>query len=196
MFQPTRHIKELYSYGQTLFVLLKQGQPLNDDIKGVANLLQGGITPENRNTVIKTARLLSQRIDDVVNMLAKTQEVLADLVSRAKSVEQTSLEASWGKPIKTAHDSHDLVMLALGLTPTEYMDLRDRIAEHGDEQTADLLSDVLSNVMDLIKVPSQAAEALSRVRMVVEHPNDPALVRNNVFKAAHALGMKLLSSSF
>jgi hypothetical protein len=107
-----------------------------------------------------------------------------------------TLEAKWSQISKTANnDAYGLVMTALGLNTNQYLELEDKIREK-DEMTADLLTEVLSKITDLIKVPPQAMEALDRIDQVRQHPNEPALVRNNVFKAAHALGMKLPSSSF
>lgn len=67
-----------------------------------------------------------------------------------------------------------------------------------DDQTADLFADVVSELIDQLDVDRGTREALLRIKDVCERGKnwDPALVRNNVFKAAHSLGMRLPSAMF
>jgi hypothetical protein len=67
-----------------------------------------------------------------------------------------------------------------------------------DEQSAKLLMEVYNVLRDRLKLSDGENEAMSRVRgMVTRGQNwDAALLRNNVFKAAHSLGMKLPSFMF
>jgi hypothetical protein len=69
---------------------------------------------------------------------------------------------------------------------------------NADEQTSSLLDDVAEALHSKLKLSSGEAEALSRVIRVVQNYRTwkPDLIRNNVFKAAHALGMKLPSAMF
>jgi hypothetical protein len=67
-----------------------------------------------------------------------------------------------------------------------------------DEQTAGLFVDVCEKLAGALKLSSGEAEALDRVLQVVKNHRTwkPDLIRNNVFKAANALGLKLPSHMF
>jgi hypothetical protein len=67
-----------------------------------------------------------------------------------------------------------------------------------DEQSADLFEEVYSELYSLLKMKPNVNEALGRFLNIADNTTrwDPALIRNNVFKAAHALGMKLPSYMF
>lgn len=67
-----------------------------------------------------------------------------------------------------------------------------------DEQTWQLAMDVYYKLSDDFKVSSAQQEAINRLRNCVErgHGMQESEHRNNIFKAAHALGMKLPSSMF
>lgn len=70
--------------------------------------------------------------------------------------------------------------------------------EKVDDQTADLFADVVTELMGKLDPGRGATEALLRIQDVVARGKswDPALIRNNVFKAANSLGMRLPSHSF
>lgn len=66
-----------------------------------------------------------------------------------------------------------------------------------DKQSAELLADVIRKLQEHLDISNDAAAALSRIRLAVNRPEwDAGLIRNNVFKAANSLGMKLPSHMF
>lgn len=68
----------------------------------------------------------------------------------------------------------------------------------GDKQSADLLMDVRAKIAKELEISRGASEALSRLRDVATRGKnwDTALIRNNIFKAANSLGMRLPSHMF
>jgi hypothetical protein len=79
----------------------------------------------------------------------------------------------------------------------DMMKLYDRL-ENEDEQSAKLFYEVFRKLQDEISLSSGAEEALNRMKDIVTRGQnwDAALLRNNVFKAAHSLGIKLPSGMF
>jgi len=66
-----------------------------------------------------------------------------------------------------------------------------------DAQSADLLREVWSKLSDSLDISSSERQALSRLRGIVDNPGwDPSLQRNNIFKAADLLGIRLPSAMF
>lgn len=67
-----------------------------------------------------------------------------------------------------------------------------------DEQSAKLLREVLDELQDRLRIDRGTQEAIQRLKGLAEQGKawDEATIRNNVFKAAHSLGMKLPSYSF
>jgi hypothetical protein len=67
-----------------------------------------------------------------------------------------------------------------------------------DEQSYDLAVEVYSKLREDLELDSGQNEALNRLRQCVERLSSmrPDAHRNNIFKAAHALGIKLPSSMF
>ena len=67
-----------------------------------------------------------------------------------------------------------------------------------DEQTWKLAVDVYRKLEKEFRVDGGQKEAINRLKMCVKNARsyDQGLHRNNIFKAAHALGMKLPSGSF
>ena len=67
-----------------------------------------------------------------------------------------------------------------------------------DEQAADLLYQVLTTLQDKFDVKDNDYNALNRIRQLVKAGSGwkPALQRNNIFKAANLLGIKLPSMMF
>ena len=67
-----------------------------------------------------------------------------------------------------------------------------------DDQSAELLRDVLEELADAMELTSGQQQALNRLKWVAEKGGnaDPSLLRNNIFKAANSLGMKLPSGMF
>lgn len=76
-------------------------------------------------------------------------------------------------------------------------DLYERL-EKEDAQSAELFLDIIYAIQKQLDISSGAEEALRRVIGAVEHRRswDAALLRNNIFKAANSLGMKLPSHFF
>lgn len=94
---------------------------------------------------------------------------------------------------KTASDS----MLEYVIPQREMLNLFNEL-EGVDDQSKDLAYEVYRALRKKLDLPRGEQEALNRLRMCVENAKrwDPALLRNNIFKAAHSLGMKLPSAMF
>tara|TARA_Y100000310_G_scaffold23381_1_gene22354 strand:- start:1126 stop:2241 length:1116 start_codon:yes stop_codon:yes gene_type:complete len=67
-----------------------------------------------------------------------------------------------------------------------------------DEQAADLLYEVLTTLQDKLDISDSESQALGRITQLVDAGSrwDPALQRNNIFKAANLLGIRLPSGMF
>lgn len=65
-----------------------------------------------------------------------------------------------------------------------------------DEQTWDLAVEVYQKLEDALELKGGQREALTRLRDSIFSRSQPSLHRNNIFKAANALGIKLPSGSF
>jgi hypothetical protein len=110
----------------------------------------------------------------------------------------TELEVAWfgGAPTgKTASNGH--IMLQ------SHVDVRKLGKVAGklrgvDDQSAELLGEVLDGLADAMDLTSGEAAALSRLQWVAEKGGsaDPSLLRNNIFKAANSLGLRLPSGMF
>jgi hypothetical protein len=72
------------------------------------------------------------------------------------------------------------------------------IKMEGDDQSQQLFADVMNSLAKVMELTPGQMEALNRMVQVVENRGKwaPDLVRNNVFKAANALGMKLPSHAW
>jgi len=94
---------------------------------------------------------------------------------------------------KTASDS----MLEYVISQHGMMTLMDEL-EDVDDQSKDLAYDVYRALQKKLELPRGEQEALGRLRGCVENAKrwDPALLRNNIFKAAHSLGIRLPSGMF
>lgn len=70
--------------------------------------------------------------------------------------------------------------------------------EKDDEQSAGLLYDVLKELEDKLTLSNRESQALGRLSQLVKAGSSwkPALQRNNIFKAADLLGIKLPSGMF
>jgi hypothetical protein len=70
--------------------------------------------------------------------------------------------------------------------------------EVGDDQSAELIYVILSKLQDELNISDGAKTALNRINTISEHTKewDPALLRNNIFKAANSLGIYLPSGMF
>lgn len=67
-----------------------------------------------------------------------------------------------------------------------------------DEQTQDLLGKVYEKLNDRLKLSNAEFGALNRMKSCIERGKNQSsdMHRNQIFKAAHALGIKLPSSAF
>jgi len=65
-----------------------------------------------------------------------------------------------------------------------------------DEQTYDLMVEVYSKLAKDLELTRGQQEAINRLSMSMGGRYSPDMHRNNIFKAAHALGMKLPSGIF
>jgi hypothetical protein len=94
---------------------------------------------------------------------------------------------------KTASDS----ILGYVIPRDEMEAAYDRL-EAADEMSANLMVQVYQTLGKRLALTSGEMEAVSRIRDVVTRGKnwDAGLLRNNIFKAANALGLKLPSGSF
>jgi len=70
---------------------------------------------------------------------------------------------------------------------------------HGaDDQSAKLLREVMDKLAKELKISRGAEHALSRLMWIAKNglKADNSLLRNNIFKAANSLGLKLPSAMF
>ena len=114
-------------------------------------------------------------------------QVFEDALDRRASTRQAS----------TVHDILNALLGSKGGMPEDFVRLFHRIQDE-DEQSGELLKDVYDKLSSELTISSGAQEALSRLTGLVERGQnwDIALIRNNVFKAAHSLGLKLPSGTF
>jgi len=71
-----------------------------------------------------------------------------------------------------------------------------RLKNQMDEQTYDLMVEVYDKLAKELELTSGQREALNRLRSSADGRFQQDMHRNNIFKAAHALGIKLPSSMF
>jgi len=73
-----------------------------------------------------------------------------------------------------------------------------RVIEKEDKQSAELLNATFDKISKELDLSSGAEHALSRLQGIVQYAKkwDISLLRNNVFKAANAVGIKLPSGMF
>jgi len=71
------------------------------------------------------------------------------------------------------------------------------LLEEADAQSAELLLDVYQELSKRMGLSRQESDALARLKFVLTNSGrDPALLRNNIFKAANSLGLRLPSGMF
>lgn len=94
---------------------------------------------------------------------------------------------------KTAGDS----LMDLVIPQRDMRKLMDKL-EDADEQSMDLSYEVYRKLQDKMALARGEQEALRRLQQCVENANrwGPALLRNNIFKAANSLGIRLPSGMF
>jgi len=117
-----------------------------------------------------------------------------------RRLRRASLEKQWGPTAavhKRANSGYDVLMMVLGLNSSEYMRVYSAI-EKDDEQSAELLQEVLSKLSDELEISNGAESALTRIQGVIKNHKHwgPDLLRNNIFKAANSLGIHLPSGMF
>jgi len=126
-------------------------------------------------------------------LLASSQE---ENPSREKLAEGLrSLADKLGSARQADASGRDILNIVLG-GQAEVDALYRRLQE--DEQSEGLFYQVMRKLKKELELSPGAGEALNRVRGLVEHRKtwDMALIRNNVFKAAHSLGIPLPSGMF
>ena len=116
---------------------------------------------------------------------------------RALRSEKTAMKSKikiGGATYRVAQDDESL--LDALISPYDYMDLIDALGE--DEQSVELANQVYRQLYEKLRISRGELEAYNRLRGCVEHKDswDAALLRNNIFKAAHALGIQLPSYMF
>jgi hypothetical protein len=139
------------------------------------------------------------------NVLSKGKKALRDLKRAPKaSLQPLRSRRDYGEEdMNNQKIARELLKVARELTATEslidqVLDQRKlaRLQDDMDEQTYDLMVEVFRKLADDFRLSSKQQEALNRLKMSMEGRYQPDMHRNNIFKAAHALGMKLPSSMF
>ena len=150
----------------------------------------------------KNIKYLLEDNDGHVDPKSPVGKYLAAKISRkahsGTPERDSQLEAAWfgGAPAgKTA--GNGLIMLQ-GLVDFRKLGKVRSNLKGVDDQSAELLRDVLAELADAMELTSGQQQALNRLKWVAEKGGsaDPALLRNNIFKAANSLGMKLPSGMF
>ena len=79
----------------------------------------------------------------------------------------------------------------------DVMKMYSRLSDE-DEQSAELYSETINKLTDLLDLTRGAQEALRRIQDVSDRGQrwDISLLRNNIFKAADAVGIRLPSGMF
>lgn len=72
------------------------------------------------------------------------------------------------------------------------------VEDNVDEQTWDLAVKVYRTLQDQLKLTNDQSEAINRLKLSIKNARSYTsdVHRNNIFKAAHALGIKLPTSQF
>ena len=125
-------------------------------------------------------------------LLASSQEANP---SREKMAGELRVLAGKLASVRVSSSGQDILNLLLG-GEDKVGDAYDRLEE--DEQSRQLFSKVVRQLQQELKLSQGAEEALGRVIGIVGRGKtwDMALIRNNVFKAAHSLGIPLPSGMF
>ena len=96
---------------------------------------------------------------------------------------------------KTASFTNESIMVKL--LGDGFLDKLDARIKNSDQMTMDLVQEVYNKLSDRFDISHGEREAMEYLQAISESPGiKPDLVRNMVFKAAHALGIKLPSSMF
>jgi len=84
------------------------------------------------------------------------------------------------------------------LDEREFYKTYSALEKAGDEQSADLARQVMQHLRKALELSQNEEMALSRLSQVVENHSrwDMSLQRNNIFKAANLLGIRLPSAMF
>jgi hypothetical protein len=123
----------------------------------------------------------AQQAGDEAGMYEHLEDVRVDLVKFA-SREKTA-------------DSQDIIEMVLPIH--DLVKLVDELEREKDEQSADLASRVYSRLAAKLRLSDNEGRALNRLRASTQRTDwDAATHRNNIFKAADLLGMKLPSYFF
>jgi len=141
-----------------------------------------------------------------MNKLASPQDLAQELrgllayaegkePSRGKLASELRTLADRVSTQKTANTGYDILKSLIDYN--DFLTLHHRL-EKEDEQSANLMGDIFSALAKEFKISSGAERALSRMRDITSRGQhwDASLLRNNIFKAADSLGMKLPSSMF
>ncbi len=84
------------------------------------------------------------------------------------------------------------------LDKQKFMKLYRELDKEGDAQSAELLREATYTLADIMRLKDNQARALNRLRNSLDNAGrwKPDMQRNNIFKAANLLGMKLPSAMF
>lgn len=92
--------------------------------------------------------------------------------------------------------SNDIIEYVL--PEQELMKLVDVLEKAGDTQSSALVMEVYQKLAERLEITTNEASALNRLKNTIQAADSwrPDLLRNNVFKAADLLGIKLPSGMF
>jgi hypothetical protein len=189
------------------WILDEEKQAMKNVARFTKSMLRGA-APENIDLVIKSIRTklegAKRNIDMALKSLDKYEknpERMAPQMTNVKDLAYSAEGAlrALGRVIakrtasttRTAYTTNVLDWVFKG------SDLAGALF-NADDQTQDLGHEVYDKLRTKLKLSSGEAEALGRLQDIATRGKnwDAALIRNNVFKAAHALKMKLPSMSF
>jgi len=119
----------------------------------------------------------------------------SDEPSRQKLASELHKLADRVSAQKTANTGFDILKTLIDYN--DYIKLYDRLDE-ADGQSAKLMHEIFYALAKELDINRGAAEALNRMRDITSRGQrwDVALLRNNIFKAANSLGLRLPSHSF
>jgi len=177
-----------------------------DDVPATARLLKDMEVVVSKKGPQRKAKVFRDRkgAQKAVDQLGKDWEirrggggfVVGRLIKEVKT--ESRLNESGGDLLEVDFQVVALAALMDYVVPERDMIKLYRRLEKEDETTAKLFYEVFSKLQDEMSLSSGAEEALGRVRNAVTKGQnwDVGMLRNNIFKAANSLGIKLPHGMF
>jgi len=159
---------------------------------------------EMRSYLIKQftlPRMAQHGLNRLLNLAirAKTMDEgnLRNQLFKAADEMGLSLPSGMFASSKEASNGYDILMGHV-LDEGVFQKLMSKMFRENDSESAELLTDVLDKLSGQMDIPRGSEQALGRLQQVFKDGLrwDVSLLRNNIFKAAASMGMKLPSGSF